>query len=134
MCIRDSFNNIASKEKWLEVHGLEHWTEFYTDYGINVQKKFFGYYLKEEKNGWNNHSKVTIQVRYVNDKFALRNENEWPLINTSWTKFYLSPKDLKLEKESKEINSKLSYNNLGDGITFMTEAFLEDTEITGPVA
>jgi len=130
----EGFNNIASKEKWLEVHGLEHWTEFYTDYGMNLQKKFFGYYLKEEQNGWNNHSKVTIQVRYINDKFALRNENEWPLKNTSWTKFYLSPKDLKLEKESKEINSKLTYNNLGDGVTFMTEPFLEDTEIIGPVA
>lgn len=130
----EGFNNVASNQKWLEVHGLEHWTEFYTDYGINLQKKFFGYYLKEEQNGWNNHSKVTIQVRYINDKFALRNENEWPLKNTSWTKFYLSPKDLKLEKETKEINFKLSYNNLGDGLTFMTEPFLEDTEITGPVA
>jgi len=130
----EGFNKVASKEKWLEVHGLEHWTEFYTDYGIELQKRFFGYYLKDEQNGWQNQPKVSIQVRYPNDEFKLRNENEWPLKNTSWTKFYLSPDELSLEKESKEVNSKLSYNNLGDGITFMTESFLEDTEITGPIA
>ena len=90
--------------------------------------------MKDEQNGWQNQPKVSIQVRYPNDEFKLRNENEWPLKNTSWTKFYLSPKDLKLEKESKETNSRLSYNNLGDGVTFMTEPFVEETEITGPVA
>ena len=79
----EGFNKVASKEKWLEVHGLEHWTEFYTDYGIELQKRFFGYYLKDEQNGWQNQPKVSIQVRYPNDEFKLRNENEWPLKNTS---------------------------------------------------
>jgi hypothetical protein len=32
----------APKQKWLEVHGIEHWTHFYTDYGVGLQKKFFG--------------------------------------------------------------------------------------------
>ena len=27
----------ASKDKWLEVHGIEHWTHFYTDYGRKLQ-------------------------------------------------------------------------------------------------
>jgi hypothetical protein len=34
------------------VHGEEHWTHFYTDYGVALQKQFFGYFLKGEKNGW----------------------------------------------------------------------------------
>ncbi len=34
------------------VHGIEHWTHYYTDYGVGLQKKkFFGYFLKGEKNG-----------------------------------------------------------------------------------
>jgi len=31
----------ATKQKWLEMHGLDHFTHFYTDYGVNLQKRFF---------------------------------------------------------------------------------------------
>ena len=34
----EGFTLAASRHKWLEVHGLEHWTEFYTDYGVRLQK------------------------------------------------------------------------------------------------
>src|SRR2546430_4547964 len=44
----EGFVRAASKEKWLEVHGIEHWTHFYTDYGVGLQKRFFAYYLKGE--------------------------------------------------------------------------------------
>ena len=30
----EGFVRSASDEKWLEVHGIEHWTHFYTDYGV----------------------------------------------------------------------------------------------------
>ena len=43
----------GSKDKYLEVHGLEHWSLYYTDYGNDLQMRFFGYFLKGEKNGWN---------------------------------------------------------------------------------
>lgn len=29
----EGFNQVASQQKWLEMHGLEHWTSYYTDYG-----------------------------------------------------------------------------------------------------
>jgi putative CocE/NonD family hydrolase len=48
----EGYVRAASKNKWLEAHGLEHWTEFYTAYGIEVQKRFFGHFLKGEDNGW----------------------------------------------------------------------------------
>ena len=35
-----------SKEKYLEIHGLEHFTEFYTDYGRTMKKAFLDHYLK----------------------------------------------------------------------------------------
>ena len=37
----EGFSRVESEQKWLEVHGLEHWTEFYTDYGVKLQKRFF---------------------------------------------------------------------------------------------
>lgn len=86
----EGFMRAASSEKWLEAHGLEHWTHFYTDYGRLLQKAFFDCYLKGENNGWRERPPVLLQVRHV-DCFEERSEAEWPLARTSWTKFYLDP-------------------------------------------
>ncbi len=77
----------ASSQKWLEAHGIEHWTHFYTDYGRDLQKRFFDYFLKGEKNGWEREPRVLLQVRHL-DRFEERVEQEWPLARTQWTKFY----------------------------------------------
>ena len=89
----EGFVRAASKQKWLEAHGLEHWTHFYTDYGVALQKRFFGHFLKGQKTGWDKQPKVQLQVRHV-DKFVERHEKEWPLKRTKWTKFFLDPADL----------------------------------------
>src|SRR6185437_6631124 len=48
----EGFLRAAAPRKWLEVHGGAHWEEFYTDYGAELQKRFFGYFLKGEDTGW----------------------------------------------------------------------------------
>ena len=68
----EGYYQAGSQEKWLEGHGLEHWTEFYTTYGVALQKRFFGYYLKGEKNGWNRKPPVLLKVRHVGEKFVER--------------------------------------------------------------
>src|SRR5258707_186118 len=73
----EGFIRAASKDKWLEAHGIEHWTHFYTDYGRKLQLRFFNYFLKGEGD-WKNQSRVQLQVRHI-DKFVQRRENEWPL-------------------------------------------------------
>ena len=42
----EGFVRSNSKDKYLEAHGLEHWTHFYTDYGRKLQLRFFDHYLK----------------------------------------------------------------------------------------
>src|SRR5918998_44174 len=44
----EGYVRAASSQKWLELHGLEHWTHFYTDYGVRLQKRFFGHFLMGE--------------------------------------------------------------------------------------
>ena len=44
----------------IEVHGIEHWTHYYTDYGIALQKRFFDHFLKGENNGWEQEPKVEL--------------------------------------------------------------------------
>jgi hypothetical protein len=64
------------------VHNLEHWTHFYTPYGRNLQKQFFGYFLNGEKNGWDRNPKVMLNVRRPGEQLTPRGENEWPLERT----------------------------------------------------
>src|SRR5262245_62437384 len=75
----EGFMRAGSKQKWLEVHGGSHWAPFYTDYGVALQKKFFGYFLKGEKNGWDKQPRVLLNARHPGEKFVQRYENEWPL-------------------------------------------------------
>jgi uncharacterized protein len=129
----EGFVRSASKQKWLEMHGIEHWTEFYTDYGVNLQKKFFGHFLKGEDTGWKDQALVQLQVRHV-DKFVQRMEKEWPLARTRWTKFYLQPADHSLTTKPAAGKGTVTYEGLGDGVTFLTPPFEKETEITGPMA
>ena len=71
----------ASEQKWLEVHGVEHWTHFYTDYGVALQKRFFGYFLKGEDTGWDKQPRAAAGPRSRRE-FVERHENEWPLART----------------------------------------------------
>ena len=68
----EGYINAASEEKWLEAHGIEHWTEFYTDYGVKIQKKFFGHFLKGEDTGWKDQPNVLLQVRHPGERFVER--------------------------------------------------------------
>ena len=61
----EGFVRAASKQKWLEAHGIEHWTHYYTDYGRELQLRFFDYFLHGKKNGWDKQPKVLLQVRHT---------------------------------------------------------------------
>ncbi|MFQ5913733.1 MAG: CocE/NonD family hydrolase [Nitrospinota bacterium] len=129
----ESFVRAASQQKWLEVHGLEHWTEFYTDYGVKLQKRFFDHFLKGLDNGWTDQPRVQLQVRRL-DGFVERMENEWPIARTQWTRLYLNPADLSLRREPVAAAANIEYDALGDGLTFTSPPLEEETEITGPSA
>jgi hypothetical protein len=129
----EGFVRSASKQKWLECHGLEHWTHFYTDYGRDLQRRFFDFHLKSEANGWAEQPRVQLQVRHVGG-FVERHESDWPLPSTAWTKFYLDPRNQTLSREPPPEEAEISFPALGDGLTFMSQPMPEDTEITGPLA
>ncbi|MGE5534214.1 MAG: CocE/NonD family hydrolase [Acidobacteriota bacterium] len=130
----EGFVRAASKNKWLEVHGIEHWTHFYTDYGREQQKRFFDYFLHGKDTGWSKQPRVLLQVRHPGEKFVARAENEWPLKRTKWTKFYLDPRDQTLTTKKPSGRSKLEFKAMGDGLTFLTAPLESETEITGPSA
>jgi predicted acyl esterase len=129
----EGFFRAASKQKWLEAHGIEHWTHFYTDYGRDLQLRFFDYFLHGKKNGWDKQRPVQLQVRHI-DRFVERSEGEWPLKRTQWTKFYLDPAGRLDANKPANKKSVLRFEAMGDGVTFLTAPLERETEITGPSA
>jgi predicted acyl esterase len=130
----EGFTRSATRQKWLEVHGIEHWTHFYTDYGVTLQKRFFGHFLKGENTGWTTQPRVLLQVRHPGERFVERAEREWPLARTRWTKLYLDPAGHRLTRSAGVRSRRVRYAGLGDGVTFLTEPLAAETEITGPIA
>ncbi|MBX6424451.1 MAG: CocE/NonD family hydrolase [Variibacter sp.] len=130
----EGFMRAASKQKWLEMHGGTHWAVFYTDYANDLQRRFFDYFLKGEKNGWDQQPRVQLNIRHPGEKFVLRHENEWPIARTRWTKLFLDPVGRALTEEPAKREGKLGFEALGEGLTFWSEPMPADTEVTGPLA
>lgn len=114
----EGFLRSGSRQKWLEVHGLTHWSLFYTDYGVNLQRKFFDYFLKGEDTGWSKQPKVLLQVRRL-DSFVERHEDEWPLARTKWTSMCLdfTRRALVAEPVRPTSHESVSFDAKGQGVT-----------------
>ncbi|MBO0802431.1 MAG: CocE/NonD family hydrolase [Nocardiopsaceae bacterium] len=131
----EAFTQAASEQKWLEVHGAEHWTHYYTDYGLDLQRRFFDHFLRDIDNGWAATAPVRLNIRHPGERFELRDEREWPLARTRWTRAYLDAESLSLRTSAPPVApASVSYQALGDGVSFTLPAFDEPTELTGPMA
>src|SRR5260370_24951000 len=94
---------------------------------------FFDHFLRGVDSGWSRQPRVLLQVRQL-DKFVAREENEWPLARTVWTKFYLDPAEHSLTKTPSARHAGVSFDALGDALTFLTPPLAQQTEITAPSA
>ncbi len=130
----EAFMRAASTQKWLEVHGLEHWTHFYTDYGVELQQRFMGYFLKGEDNGWQEQPPVQLQVRHADGNFSQRFEDSWPIPDTEWTRLYFDFDQGELSATEPGQGSSREVDPLSDGVTLLSQPFAEEIEITGPIA
>jgi uncharacterized protein len=129
----EGYYRSASKQKWLQVHGLNHRDPFYLDDGQALQKEFFDHFLQGKNNGWEKRPPVLLKVRYADGTFRDRPENEWPLARTKWTKVYLDPQKQGLAALPVPAASEASYKAFGAGVTFASAPFDQETEITGPL-
>ena len=132
----EAYTQAASEEKWLEAHPGRHEEWFYLKYGMDLQKRFFDYYLKGEQNGWDKEPRVWLNIRRpFTDEVELRKEHEWPLKGTNWTKLYLHAGGKgKLDPNPPKAKRSKTFRALTRGVTLRTAPLKEETEITGPMA
>ncbi|MCX8021522.1 MAG: CocE/NonD family hydrolase [Syntrophorhabdaceae bacterium] len=125
------WRRIASKDKWLYIHGGKKWERFYSEDGLAYQKKFFDYYLKGLNNGWPDTPRVRLEVRETRDEYTVRFEKEFPLARTVYQKLYLNGLDNSLITKKPSKTTKIVYHSTQGGSTSFGITFDKDTEITG---
>ena len=129
----EGYQRVSSEQKWLEVHGEEHFTEFYTDYGVALQKRFFGHFLKGEDTGWDLQPPVQLNVRDVDGTYRQRAEQ---VAAGSHPMVHPVPRRHRPVTARRPTGTlgQAAFAATGDGLTFVTEPFGESVEITGPAA
>jgi putative CocE/NonD family hydrolase len=58
----EGYLRAGATRKWLEVHGDTHFTHFYSKYGDDLQRRFFGHFLKGEDT-WDRQPRVLLNIR-----------------------------------------------------------------------
>lgn len=127
------FTQAPAQQKWLEVHGDTHWSLFSTDYGVQLQRRFFDHFLKGHANGWDQQRRVMLNIRHVDGSFTRRDEDEWPLARTQWQRQYLRLEDMALTPDVPEA-AQTVFRGKGPGLRFRSNPMPAVTEVTGPMA
>ena len=121
----------GSKQKWLSMHIGTHWESFYLPNYVALQKKFFGHFLQGVENGWERTKPVQLAIRKLDGTSTHREENEFPIARTEYVKFYLDGRNKSLGTTAPDAAAQITYDALGEGISFSTAAFEHETEFTG---
>ena len=129
----EGFATAASKRKWLEMHTDTHFASMYLPEAVAIQRRFFDHFLKGEDNGWDMEPPLMLTIRDPRGHVR-RSEHEWPLARTQWTELHLDAAKGTLTREAPGDAASIDYEALGQGITFWSAPFAEDTEFTGYVA
>lgn len=131
----EAFTQAASTQKWLEGHPGRHEEWFYLEQGVEMQKRFLDHFLKGVDNGWDREARVWLHLRRpFSSDFELRKESQWPLADTQWTSIYLSAADSGLYWETPKKTKSVTFDALGEPITFLSAPLEKETELTGPLA
>lgn len=156
----EGYMRAASTRKKLRIHAGTHYHPFYSDEGRRDQLRFFDHWLKGEDTGIMREPAVKLLVRKGGaGNYRWREEQDWPIPRTRWTKFYLEPvsrgETHLLRSDAPKKSASISYSASGMskagvasaswtstvlagalpqlGVSFQTEPLAQDTEITGPV-
>jgi uncharacterized protein len=131
----EGYKRAASRHKWLHIHGRKEWETYYSREALERQLRFFDYFLKGFENDWLETPPVRLEVRERFFEGEFRNENEWPLARTQYTKLYLDAANGTLSLAPIGAGSTLAYHAdrpAGEGARAVFRiTFGEDTELTG---
>lgn len=128
----EGWQRAGSQQKWLFAHIGTHYESFYLPHYVAIQQRFFKHFLAGEDNGWDREPPVQLAIRQADGSAVMRTEQEWPLARTVWTAFHLDAASGALGDVPPKEAAQASFEALGEGLSFSTAPFAQDTEFTGP--
>ena len=128
----EGFVNAASPHKRLLMMTGSHIDPFYTEWGKAEQLRFLDHWLRGEDNGAQDDPPLRLAIRYGSE-IEWRDEYEWPLARTRWTKLFLDARARSLVWDAPVSGGLVAYPAPESYVSFETEPFEEQMEITGPV-
>jgi uncharacterized protein len=129
----EGYLQAGATQKWLEVHAGTHHGEFYNDVGFALQKRFFDRYLMGIDNGWESSPPLRLAIRSPKGE-VVRDEHEWPLARTRWTKHFLDATGSRIVLQAPVQEASATFSAMTTAAVFSTAPMEEDTEFTGPLA
>jgi predicted acyl esterase len=131
----EGFRRIASKDKFLIVHGRKKWQHFYLPESVEKQRQFFNRFLRDMDNRVKYWPRVTVEVREKYFVGASRSENEWPIARTDYQRLYINvaTRGMKKTPYATAARTKYQCQAVGTASQNMQTEYLfgQDSEITG---
>jgi uncharacterized protein len=130
----EGFKQISSKEKWLEIHGRKKWAYYYEPESVKRLQAFFDHFLLGKKTELAAWPKVRLEVREKYYVGTIRNEAEWPLARTDYTKLYLDAETRALTTTPSAKPASATYDSTGTGAGACAQfdiTFDTSTELVG---
>jgi predicted acyl esterase len=111
----EGFKRIASKRKWLEIHGRKKWHHYYEPESVRRQQAFFDHFLRGLPTEIGSWPTVRLEVRERYYVGSTRAEDEWPLARTRYTKLHLDATDGSLQWDPVVQAASRRYDPIGTG-------------------
>jgi hypothetical protein len=111
----EGYKKIASKQKWLEVHGRKKWAYYYEPESVKRQMQFFDHILKGIQNEVSRWPKVNLEIREAYYVGQMKPEGEWPIARTRYTRLYLDARTSALVRDAQSAEASCRYDAQGHG-------------------
>jgi predicted acyl esterase len=125
----EAWRRMASRRKWLEVHGQKKWAHYYRPESRQRQLAFFDHFLRDRPTSIAVWPPVRIEVRVRHGVAEERAETEWPPARTRSRELHLDAASSALVAETPgpaEVRQ-----DAVEGVARFDMAFDEPVEITG---
>ena len=128
-----AYNGISSKQKWLEMHTGNHLAWYHDKDHVVLQKKFFDYFLKGDKDsGILSVPRIRLIQHRSTGTFYREGEEAFPPPDAKDVAFYITPSQTLSLNQPVDERKSFVYEGLTGTITFELESnFTESFELMG---
>src|SRR6185503_17621537 len=126
----EGFKQIASRQKWLEIHGRKKWAYFYEREPMERLREFFDHFLLGKPSGVLSWPRVRFELRERLLVGEMCPADEWPLRGTRYEPLFLDTARAALSHALPADESWVEYDSTGGAATFDLQ-FETRTDLVG---